>query len=302
MPADLPSSFLIPPVIASSTPFSSCVVTESVKKSMVWTRLMPDVRVPELDDLLGQRGQQVLELLPLDLELLAGQRGRPLLLGEPEVGLLAPLRDLDLALLGPEGRLGLLREVLELVDPDDVAFLDVGELGRPHDRVQGLLPGDVLELDRHLALDVLARDDVEPAELGEDAEDVVDVRVLEVQRDEAGPLRPGRPPGRRSARGAGPTARGCPPPRLPSPPPRGSSVQAQPRRTRTPRLATPLPPILDRRDRAAIATGFPTVRPVSAAGARRSAPACRPPGLPPGPRTGRDPAPTPRPSRRTSPR
>ena len=41
MPADLPSSFLTPPVIASSTPFSSWVETTSVKKSMVWTRLMP---------------------------------------------------------------------------------------------------------------------------------------------------------------------------------------------------------------------------------------------------------------------
>ncbi len=39
--------------------------------------------------------------------------------------------------------------------------------------------------------------------------------------------------------------------------PAKAKVQAQPRRTRTPRLATPLPPILDRRDPPAMATGFP---------------------------------------------
>jgi hypothetical protein len=49
------------------------------------------------------------------------------------------------------------------------------------------LPGNILQLDRHLALDVIAGDNVEPAELGKDAQDVVDVRVLEVQRDQAGP-------------------------------------------------------------------------------------------------------------------
>ena len=41
MPAGLPSSFLTPPVIASSTPLSSCVVTMSVRKSIVETRLIP---------------------------------------------------------------------------------------------------------------------------------------------------------------------------------------------------------------------------------------------------------------------
>jgi hypothetical protein len=105
--------------------------------------LDPDVAVLELDDLFDRRGQQALQLQPLDLELLPGERGRPLLLGEPEVGFLAALRDLDVALLGPERRLGLL-----------VRFSNVDRMMLPswtgraaaHDRVRACCRGTFCSL------------------------------------------------------------------------------------------------------------------------------------------------------------
>ena len=302
MPADLPSSFLIPPVIASSIALLFLRGDESVKKSMVWTRLIPTWPYLSLTTSSTVGARRPSSCSRLTSNSWRASAAAALLLGEPEVGLLPPLRDLDLALLGPEGRLGLLGQVLELVDPDDVAFLDVRELGGPHDRVQGLLPGDVLELDRHLALDVVARDDVEPAELGKDAEDVVDVRVLEVQRDEAGPLLGARRLGddrRAELRQQHGAARHLVSPRRPSEG-KGPGTAQEDQDSSSSHAAPPHPrPSRSGRDGP---LAFPTVRPASAAGARRSARACQLPGCPPGSRIGRGPAPMRRPSRRTSPR
>src|SRR5437667_170696 len=137
------------------------------------------VRVGEPDRLLPERpaGQRLL------LGLLDGGDD---LLGLPGVGDLLPHVGfrLRLGLLEPGRGLALARELLARDDADQVVPLDLLEAAGLEDRLECRLPGDVAERDRHLALHVVADDDVLAALGREDAEEVDDIRVLEVEGDE----------------------------------------------------------------------------------------------------------------------
>ena len=74
-------------------------------------------------------------------------------------------------------------ELLGRRDPHDVVFEHVTEVVLLQDQVEGLVPGNVLELDGDGALDVRIDDDVQPGELRDRAKDVLDVGVLQVERD-----------------------------------------------------------------------------------------------------------------------
>src|SRR5207244_9473365 len=112
---------------------------------------------------------------------------------------------LRLVLLEPGRGLALARELLARYDADQVVPLDLLEAAGLEDRLECRLPGDVAERDRHLALHVVADDDVLAALGREDAEEVDDIRVLEVEGDELlarGPRR-GRGGRRRGLRDLG---------------------------------------------------------------------------------------------------
>src|SRR5437660_820294 len=83
------------------------------------------------------------------------------------------------------GRLAFLDQLLVGDDAEHAVLLDLAQTAGLEDGVERQIPGDVLQGDRHLPLDVVADDDVLVALGGQDAEEVHDVRVLEVERDEA---------------------------------------------------------------------------------------------------------------------
>ena len=94
-------------------------------------------------------------------------------------------RELELLLLLRELELALLLELRERRDADEVARAHHPEaLGLEHD-VEHLVPGDVDHADGDRAADVVGGDDVHVPGVGEEAEDVVDVGVLEVDVDAA---------------------------------------------------------------------------------------------------------------------
>ena len=68
-------------------------------------------------------------------------------------------------------------------DPHDVVLEDVAEAVLLEDQVERLVPGNVFELDRHRAADVGVDHDVQPGQLRDRPEDVLDVGVLQVERD-----------------------------------------------------------------------------------------------------------------------
>jgi len=108
--------------------------------------------------------------------------------GEGLVGLDDLGLDGDLLQLAPGDVLleALLLGLLDLVrghDDDDVALRLGPQLLDVEDRLQGLVPGDLVELHRHGSLYVLAGHDVEAAHLGDEAEDAPDVGILEIGRD-----------------------------------------------------------------------------------------------------------------------
>ena len=83
-------------------------------------------------------------------------------------------------------------------DADQVALAHLAEQLGAQDDVERLIPGHVLHLDRDLALDVVGGDDVHLADVGQQAQDVVDVGAAEVEVDAPpdvallGPRRAGR--------------------------------------------------------------------------------------------------------------
>src|SRR5438552_3573596 len=91
---------------------------------------------------------------------------------------------LQLRLFYAGPRLALLGQLLGGDDAHHAAALDLLETPRAQNRIERELPGHVAERDRHLALHVVADDDVPAALGGKDAEQVDDVGVLEVERDE----------------------------------------------------------------------------------------------------------------------
>src|SRR5262249_38234665 len=70
-------------------------------------------------------------------------------------------------------------------DAQNAVLFHLAETARLENRVQGEIPGNVLQGDRHLALDVVADDHVLVALGGQDTEQVDDVRILEVERDQS---------------------------------------------------------------------------------------------------------------------
>ena len=114
---------------------------------------------------------------------------------------LCPLRPdldvgLDLGLLDARPRLALLRQLLDGDDPDHALALDVLQPARVQDGLEREPPGDVAQRDRHPALDVVADHDVPVAFGGEDAQQVDDLGVLELERDQLLSGRGGRRHGR----------------------------------------------------------------------------------------------------------
>src|SRR5205085_6646288 len=81
--------------------------------------------------------------------------------------------------------LALLLQRGERRDADQVALTNHAEaLGLEHD-VERLIPRHVLHADGDVALNVVRRDDVDASDVREESEDVVDVRVLEIEVDAA---------------------------------------------------------------------------------------------------------------------
>ncbi len=114
----------------------------------------------------GQPVGDVIGLCVVELERLRAERleRRDLLLG----------LELDL-LLGVELVLGR--------DQDHVARLAQAEALRLQDDVERLVPGHVLQAQRHVAGDGVAGDDVEVGEVGDDLQQRADLDVLEVERE-----------------------------------------------------------------------------------------------------------------------
>jgi hypothetical protein len=167
------------------------VLGGDTEKPLQGLRDLLGVGVVEADGGLGERTARgrlprlVLGQLPPALRFLLLRSGLDL----PRVGLggLGPQLDVGLArgLLGPRPGLAFPLPLLLRDDPDHAVALDLLEpLGR-EDRVEGLFPGDVAQRDGDLALDVLPDDDVPAALRGENAHDVDDVGVLEVERDQS---------------------------------------------------------------------------------------------------------------------
>src|SRR5215510_8269245 len=91
---------------------------------------------------------------------------------------------LDEGVLHAGLRLALLRQLLRGDDANDAVAIETLETSRLENGVEGLFPGDVVERDGDLALDVVAGHDVAPALCGEDSQQVGNVRVFEVEGDE----------------------------------------------------------------------------------------------------------------------
>jgi len=109
--------------------------------------------------------------------------------------------ELPLRVLGGPQRLALLLEPRHGRDAHDVPLAAHLEPVRAQHEVERLVPRDVDQVERHLPLHVVGGDDVQVAHVGQHAEHVLDVRVLEVERD-ALPIE-----GRRAARRRGRTMR-----------------------------------------------------------------------------------------------
>ncbi len=75
----------------------------------------------------------------------------------------------DLRLLHARLRFALLGQLLDGDDPDDAPAVEPLEPARLEDRVERLLPGDIVQRHGHLALDILAGHDIAPALRGQDA-------------------------------------------------------------------------------------------------------------------------------------
>ncbi len=73
------------------------------------------------------------------------------------------------------------RDQAHLESADDVADLLAAQALGLEDDVERLVPGDVAQLDGHLALHVVGHDDVLLADVGDGAEQVLDVDVLDVE-------------------------------------------------------------------------------------------------------------------------
>ena len=69
-------------------------------------------------------------------------------------------------------------------DAEDVAFDRLAHLVLLEDDVEGLVPGDVLEIDGDRAPDLGVEDDVEGGDVGEVEDDVPEVGVLELHADD----------------------------------------------------------------------------------------------------------------------
>ena len=74
-------------------------------------------------------------------------------------------------------------ERLEWGDTQNVPDPDEAETLGQQDDIHRLVPGHVNEPDGDLPIDLLPRDDVEVGDLGDQAQDVRDVGILEVERD-----------------------------------------------------------------------------------------------------------------------
>ena len=95
---------------------------------------------------------------------------------------------------GPEGRdpldpllLGLTLQiqlhVLKGHDPDNVALPDVGQPLGAQETVESLVPGDVMEIDRYLPLDLVLYDNVPVDNPGQGAQDRLDISLAHFQAD-----------------------------------------------------------------------------------------------------------------------
>ena len=105
------------------------------------------LRVVDLDELRAQRLQSLQCLEGLELGLLAG------------------------------------RDLLGGGNDDHVPVAPHVEALRRHDDVERLIPRDVLQPQRHAALDGIADDDVETAEVGDELQNRTRLEILEVQRE-----------------------------------------------------------------------------------------------------------------------
>lgn len=76
-------------------------------------------------------------------------------------------------------------EFFEGGDPDDIAFFFLSEFESPQDHVEGLIPRDIAEFEGDLTSDIAGSDDIEAADLGEEAEEVMDIDEAEVHGDTA---------------------------------------------------------------------------------------------------------------------
>ena len=108
------------------------------------------------------------------------------------LGLLRPSVDLrfPLGVVGAGQRFALLGELLDRDDADHAALVYLLQALDLEDRVERLLPGHIAQGHRELALDVVARNDIPAALRTENAEEVDDVGILELERDQLGPVRP----------------------------------------------------------------------------------------------------------------
>src|SRR5262249_34872692 len=100
-------------------------------------------------------------------------------------------------LFDARGGLALLDQLLVRDDAEHAVLFHLAQAAGLENRVEGEIPGDVLQGDRHLPPDVVADDDVLVARGGQDTEEVHDVRVLEIEGDQALAVRGRRRGGRR---------------------------------------------------------------------------------------------------------
>ncbi len=91
--------------------------------------------------------------------------------------------ELARGVLGGAERLPLFFEAGHRGDTDDVPLAHHLESVRAQHEVERLVPRDVHQVERHLPLHVVGGDDVQVADVGQHPEHVLDVSVLEVERD-----------------------------------------------------------------------------------------------------------------------
>jgi hypothetical protein len=91
--------------------------------------------------------------------------------------------ELELAPAAGDGQLALLVQVGHERDANDVALAHHAELLRLQHGVERLVPGHVAHADGDLTVHVVGGHDVHVADVGDEAQDVVNVRILEVEVD-----------------------------------------------------------------------------------------------------------------------